>query len=44
MTHSSLPAHALKADGCERILEDTISGAKSRRLGLDAALAAVPCL
>lgn len=29
---------ALQADGCERIFEDTISGAKSRRPGLDAAL------
>lgn len=29
---------ALEADGCERIFEDTISGAKSRRPGLDAAL------
>ena len=29
---------ALTADGCERIFEDTISGAKSKRPGLDAAL------
>lgn len=29
---------ALEADGCERIFEDTISGAKSRRPGLDAGL------
>lgn len=29
---------ALEADGCERIFEDTISGAKSKRPGLDAAL------
>ncbi len=29
---------ALEADGCERIFEDTVSGAKSRRPGLDAAL------
>ncbi|MEF2210256.1 recombinase family protein, partial [Pseudomonas aeruginosa] len=34
----SLLAHALKADGCERIFEDTISGAKSRRPGRDTAL------
>lgn len=29
---------ALEADGCERIFEDTISGAKSKRPGLDALL------
>lgn len=29
---------ALEADGCERIFEDTISGAKSQRPGLNAAL------
>lgn len=29
---------ALESDGCERIFEDTISGAKSRRPGLDVAL------
>lgn len=29
---------ALEADGCVRIFEDTISGAKSKRPGLDAAL------
>lgn len=29
---------ALMADGCERVYEDTISGAKSKRPGLDAAL------
>lgn len=29
---------ALEADGCKRVFEDTISGAKSRRPGLDAAL------
>lgn len=31
-------AAELEADGCERIFEDTISAAKSKRSGLDAAL------
>lgn len=38
--HTTLDSQreALEADGCERVFSDTISGAKSKRPGLDAAL------
>ena len=39
--HVDLQKDALRKAGCERVFEDIISGAKTERQGLDAALAYV---